>query len=333
MLPQINRVYDPRQVESKLTFPQRMIRDKILLDSLFPEFVIQMHENVHVTYDLITAAFESMLQTKTVRLWMSFSFQLLCDIHHVLGNEYKRPYLNFKVLAAEFQDSSDKYIGESEYPYYAEDLNDKGETWGEHDVKPASIANEPALEDLAMTKRMNKLDQCMPYLAHAQQPFFMLKHHALMSGSLATSVLFCFHEEGLRLANCENEATAVLYLYNALQQERCISTQQPYLEELERMYGVERLFFGDRSTNANAYVNHYLMKLGVSIQTFAPKKGRRRPQSSIMRSTDQRNRDMEKPIPMFELLGKEYRYKGNGIKPKLSEIAALLPNSQLSGKR
>ncbi|KAL8959992.1 MAG: hypothetical protein Q9183_005541 [Haloplaca sp. 2 TL-2023] len=42
---------------------------------------------------------------------------------------------------------------------------------------------------------------------------------------------------------------------------------------------------------------------------------------------------MEKPIPIFELLGKEYRYKGNGIKPKLSEIVALLPNSQISGKR
>ena len=333
MLPQINRVYGPRQDESKLTPPERMNRGKILLESLFPEFVIQMHENVHVTHDLVTAAFESMLRTKTVRLWMSFSFQILCDIHHVLGDEYKRPYMDFKGIAACFQHSADKYIGESEYPYYDEELNDKGETYGEYDVKAASYTNKPALEDLAMAKRMNKLDQYMPYLAHAQQPFFMLKHHAMMSGSLATSIAFCMHKEGLRLANNEHEATAVLYLYNALQQERCISTQQPYLAELERAYGVERLFFGGRSTNGNAYVNHYLMMLGVSIQTFAPKKGRRRPRDPIMRSTDQRNRDMERPIPIFEQLGKEYRYNGEAIKPQLSGIVALLPSNQATGKK
>ncbi|KAL8865931.1 MAG: hypothetical protein Q9174_006602, partial [Haloplaca sp. 1 TL-2023] len=99
MLPQINRVYDPCQHVSNLTPPARLNQDKILLESLFPEFVIQKYENVHVTHDLITTAFETMLQSKTVRLWMSFSFQLVCDIHHALGDEHMRPYKDFKEQA------------------------------------------------------------------------------------------------------------------------------------------------------------------------------------------------------------------------------------------
>ncbi|KAL8705398.1 MAG: hypothetical protein Q9201_001470 [Fulgogasparrea decipioides] len=333
-IPQINRVYDPRQDISNSDYLGKLNRNKILLDSIIPELAMQAKSEIFSSSDQVTAAFRETLETKNVRLLAAFAIQVLLDMNIVLGNDFSRPFCDVRIQANRYRQEIDDYIKKSDNPILDREIA-QGVTVREFLDKPLTFTDGPAIRDEMMVfrrKLFEKIDG-FDYVVRAQKPYFLLTHHPLLSGSLTISTCTWKQEMGSNTADQTRYATAVLHLHSALRQEQCLSAPQRYLQSLEKVYGPERIFLGRPPTNPNAYLNHYLVVLGVSIKTFAANNNRRKEGKRIMNAATSRPRDLREMPPLLQLLEKQFKWGCERYEPKLPEIMALLAARDPSARK
>ncbi|KAL8733544.1 MAG: hypothetical protein Q9181_003529 [Wetmoreana brouardii] len=324
-IPQINRVYDPRQGNSNLDHLDKLNRNKILLDSIIPELAMQAKWEIFSSSDQVTAAFRETLETKNVRLLAAFSIQVLLDINIVLGNDFSRPFHDMRAQANRYRQEVDDYVKKSENRILDQEIA-PGVTVREFQDKPPTFTDGPATRDEMMVFRRELFPEIdgFDYVVRAQKPYFLLTHHPLLAGSLTTSACTWKQDMGSDIADQNRYATAVLHLHSALKQEQCLPTPQPYLQSLEKVYG-PRIFLGRPPTNPKAYLNHYLVVLGVSIKTFAANNNRRKKGKRIMKNAaNSRPRDLREMPPPLKLLDKQFKWGCERYEPQLPEIMALL---------
>ncbi|KAL8686717.1 MAG: hypothetical protein Q9224_005358, partial [Gallowayella concinna] len=313
-LPEVNDVYDPRQDVSKLTSLEKLKRSGILLDSMLPELALQVEFGVLPTHDKITAGFKELIETRQVRLWVAFSFQILCDIHLALGPDIFRPFEDLKLLVERVRRENEVYVKGTDNVVMTERAREELQDF-------ISMNDFRITEDRmrSMRKRRFEIERGLEYVAENQKPFFLLSHHPVLSGSLATSISLRWHDTSTDFADVWRHVTAVLHLHSALKQEHCLSAPIPLLQELEDLYQLEKVFFGGRPTGARAYKNHYLLTLGYSIKWFAANKRKGTQPFNSNISKGKRPRDLMELRPLPQILWK--------LNPRISE--PLAPLSEL----
>ncbi|KAL8805106.1 MAG: hypothetical protein Q9200_005561 [Gallowayella weberi] len=310
-LPEVNDVYDPRQDVSKVVPLEKLKRSSILLDSMLPELALETNFEVFETNDKISAGFEELIKTRQVRLWVTFSFQILCDIHLTLGADVWRPFEDLRLLVERIRRENEDYVKGTDNAVMNE--SDREEQQRVINTNDLRITEDRMLR---VRKRCFKIVPDYEYAAENQKPFFLLSHHPLLSGSMAATLALEWHHSSTAYADVWFQVTAVLHLYSALKQEHCLSTPVPPLEELEDMYQLEKVFFGGRPTGAQAYRNHYLLAMGYSIQWFAKNK-RKASQRFSHKSKSKRARHLGELRPLPQLLKK--------LNPWLPDTSVTLP--------
>lgn len=323
-LPDVNKIYDPRLDVSKLSSQEKLKRSIILLDAVLPEQALNVKIGLTSSRDRITTGFRDLLETKRVRLWVSFSFQILCDIHLILGEDLYRPFNDLRLHIERARRENTDWVQNT----------DNGlihETRREYNRKVVDFTDSTATEDTMF--RMRKIafeeSQYFGYVAHAQKPYFLSLHQPLMPGSMAVGTRLRWQDQAIQIADRWYYVSAVLHLHSALKQEHCLPAVLPFLESLEDLYGMEKVFFGRPPTTPRAYKNHYLLILGFSVQWFAANK-RKCVRSRSKISQSKRARDLTDLRPLLRLLEKEYSWSPDKELPQLTEFMEVIHQYRLA---
>ncbi len=312
-LPAVNKVYDPRSDISKLSCHDKLYRTIVILDSMIPEIALHAKVGTSSTCNRVTTGFQDILDTRRVRLWVVFSFAILCDIHLVLGHDVFRPFKDMRQQLARARKENQDYVENTDNTLMEgcrRQLNENSLRLGEM----------IAWEDLLMEMR-SLVFKPSQYVSHSQKPMILLSHHPLLCGSVATNFRLGWQRYSILVADIWQHTSAVLHLHSALKHEGCLPTPLPFLEGLQELYGVEKVFFGSPPTRPQAYQNHFLLVLGFSIQWFASNK-RKGAQARSNKSKGERVRDLTDMRPLLQLLEKEYSWQKR--LPRLSKLKEVV---------
>ncbi|KAL8997498.1 MAG: hypothetical protein Q9188_006312, partial [Gyalolechia gomerana] len=316
--PKVNRVYDHREDVSKLSAVQKLIRSKTLMDNVLPELCLQARHGIIYTRDKLTDAFKHMLDTRHVYLYVCFAFQILCDIHLVLGDQVFRPFDDLRVVGCRLIRHRDTIM---------KPLGDRSKVYEEIFQAHQKIMDQLdhwSLDDPMMRWRWlyyNGLPN-HEYEIRGQKPHFLITHQTLLCGALAAETCLRMQEISMCLADKFYHVTAVLHLHNALKKEGCLSTPIPFLEALEQLYEPEKIFLGGAPTNPQAYRNHYLVILGFSLKYFAAGK----PRKGCTKRKDDRTRPRDLTVlrPVMQALKNEFYRTPEQPGPPLSDLIKLV---------
>lgn len=248
--PKVNRVYDPREDVFKLNPVQKLVRSKTLMDNVLPELLLQARHNIIPVRDKLTDAFKHMLNTRHVYLYIAFVFQVLCDIHLVLGEQVFRPFADLKAVGTRLlrhRDTIIKPLQERTQAYH--------ETLQFHQML---VDRHNGLMDGQMLRWRQSYYRDIinhEYEAQGQKPHFLITHQTLLCGSITASTCVIMQETSIRLADNLYYVTAVLHLHNALKKEGCISAPIPILEALEQLYEPGNVFLGQAPSEPQKYRN------------------------------------------------------------------------------
>ncbi|KAL8852570.1 MAG: hypothetical protein Q9221_002566 [Calogaya cf. arnoldii] len=311
----IHGVYDPGADTSKLSCHDKLNRNVLFLDTVIPELALHSKVGIPLNRDRITAGLKDVLDTRMVRLWVVFSFAILCDIHLVLGGDIFWPFKDARQELERARKENHDYVEGTDNTLMSEERRELHE---------AKIRRDHILlnEDIMMEQR-SLVFSPSDYVSHAQKPLFLLSHHPLLCGSLATSFRLDWQRCAIRFADAWHHTSAVLHLHSALKHEGCLPTPVPFLEALQEMYGTEKVFFGKPPTIPEKYLSHYLLVLGFSIQYFATNKRKGAPIQS-KESKSKRIRDLRHIGPLIQLLRKQYdRQKGKRL-PRLAKLKEVV---------
>ncbi|KAL9583579.1 MAG: hypothetical protein Q9212_002628, partial [Teloschistes hypoglaucus] len=307
-VPQINRLYDPRKRHTDHL--DAFDRQKILMENVMVELAMQASWKIcRSCGDRVIAAFETLLDSKKVTLWTTFSFQLLCDVHVVLGDEFCRPFMDVKRAVAFEKQQFNTYVKASDNSSLQVKMK-TGDTRRETEERAIKVTSIPTIEDEMMIWRSKIIHgtKGFEYAAKASQPFFLFRHHPMLAGSLATVQCLWTKDWAADLADSNRYVTAALHLYNALRQEGCVSEARGYVEHMEKVYGIEKIFLGKPPSSAQAYENHYLIILGVKPVTFAANNNRLKKGRRIFTPGGNRLRDLRKLSPFLQLLHGHFNF-------------------------
>ncbi|KAL8667931.1 MAG: hypothetical protein Q9202_000396 [Teloschistes flavicans] len=323
-VPKVNRVYDAGK--PNLDQLDAIERQKILMDNIMVELAMQASWGIcHYGGDNVIAAFKGVLDSNKVSLWATFSFQLLCDIHVVLGDEFPKPFNDLKRMQANDRQRISTYVTNSENALLKVKMT-TGITRREYEEKPIKFTGEPTIEDEMLVWRPAIVQPIkgFEYAAQVSKPFFLFNHHPMFAGSLAIASCLWRQSWATHLADDYRYITAAFHLYNALRQEGCVAEARDYFEHMEKVYGRERVFLGQPPSNAQAYEKHYLVVLGVSIQTFAANNNRLKKGRFIYNSETNRPRDLRELSPLLKMLHKQFKWGFLVPDVKLTDVKALL---------
>ncbi|KAI4193231.1 MAG: hypothetical protein LQ350_008417, partial [Teloschistes chrysophthalmus] len=318
-VPQINRLYDPRK--HHMNHLDAFDRQKILLENVMVELGMQASWKICFTCgDRVIAAFETLLDFQKVTLWTTFSIQLLCDIHVVLGDEFSKPFIDVKRVVAFDKQQFITYVKASDNSLLQ--LMKTGGTRRAYEEKPINSTSLPTIKDEMMIWRskISQRTKGFEYVAKASQPFFLFRHHPMFAGSLAIAQCLWTKDWAAELADGNRYVTAALHLYNALRQEGCVSEARDYIEHMEKVYGVEKIFLGQPPSSAQAYKNHYNIMLGVSPVTFAANNNRVKKGQLIITPGNNRIRDLRKLAPFLQLLRGQFQFSSHVPDMKLTDV-------------
>ncbi|KAL8720017.1 MAG: hypothetical protein Q9225_003062 [Loekoesia sp. 1 TL-2023] len=324
--PKVNRVYDPREDVSRLTVTQKLIRTKTIMDNVLPELALQAQHEIICTRDKVTGAFRHMLETSHVHIYVSFAFQILCDIHLVLGNQISRPFDDLQLQINRLFDANEDYI---------QPLSEAHKSYEEfarlHQMTKDCVEAFTGEDIMLRWRRSYFQDQDgYEYEAEAQRPYLLVTHQPLMCGSMTARTCFRMQEQSISIADFSYYVTAALHLHNALKQEQCLSKPISFLEALENLYESEKVFLGKPPTNPQAYRNHYLITLGFSLKYFAA--GKHRKGSTRRKDEKSRPRDLTVLRPAMQALKNEVCWSLDDPAPPLSDLIKLVKEKTASGR-
>ncbi|KAI4263521.1 MAG: hypothetical protein L6R42_001343 [Xanthoria sp. 1 TBL-2021] len=314
-LPDVNKVYDPRADVSKLSCHDKLNRTIVILDSMIPELALHTKVGTTSTRNRVTAGFKDMLDTRRVRLWVVFSFVILCDIPLLLGGDVFRPFKDMRQQLERARKENHDYVENTDNTL----MDGSRRELNENSIRLGEII---AWEDVMMEMR-SLVFRPSQYVSHAQKPLLLLSHHPLLCGSVATNFRLDWQRYAIVVADLWHHTSAVLHLHSALKHEGCLPTPLPFLDGLQELYGIEKVFFGNPPTRPQEYKSHYLLVLGFSIQWFATNK-RKGAHTQNKRSKGERIRDLTDMRPLLQLLEKEYGWQKNKLLPRLSEFKEVV---------
>ena len=313
-LPDVNKVYDPRDAFSELSPHERLHRNIIFLESLIPELALHAEVGEISTPDRVMAGFKDIVNEKRVCLWVVFSFAILGDIHLILGGHVFRPFKEMRQQLERARKENHDYVENTENSLVNANVIRLGDT--------------VLMEDI-MLKIRSQVFVPVEYLSHAQKPFFLFSHHPLLCGSEATGIRLRWQCSAIQVVDVWQHISAVLHLHSALKNEKCLSMPLPFLDGLQELYGTENIFFGNPPTSPQSYNNHYLLLLGFSVKWFAANKRKGIPAQSE-KSKGERIRDLTKKPPFFELFENEYSWHKQPGLPQLTEMMHVVQQHLLS---
>lgn len=257
--------YEPLSDRNTMTAREKFGEDKVVLLEALPEFCVlaRAADNI-VAEDQLTIGIRDMIKTKTVPIWLAFAAQVFLDIHHIFRQEVKKGFEDLN-KSAKYIESSINRVME-----FHKDLripnwprrNDEGLLRILRTITEWTKVDTISL----LRKKMVAKGQPEPPTAGS---FFLLKQHLLLCGLLSYSFKTQAHQAGVIFSNAWGSIVYGAQLYNALKQEKMISSSWKDMDLALMLHDSKRIFIGDDPKGFDDYFRRFALAIGISPTVFA----------------------------------------------------------------
>lgn len=253
--------------------------------------------------DDITRVFlkDKVSETKLTPLWLTFAMQILVDIRHVLRHDTSQAF-------QELQATGQRLTSVIRYYFqFSRTQEWEKERWHKDNdpqiLKLVSFTSLWINQDI-LSKAIRKQSKQSPEEQGVElPPFFLMKQHPLLCGSIAYWLNLSLHEFGVSLANAYDSILSAAHLYNAARQLKLLDTAWPDMEYLISVHTTQRIFVGGPPTRPEDFFKRFQMVLGASALNFARNRRAIRPQES---SKDAGSRRLRKSMPIHDIFRARY---------------------------
>jgi hypothetical protein len=237
----------------------------LLLSDLHNATIVRLEAGLAI--DNITRAFldTKVSENKLAPLWLVFAMKMLLDIRHALRNDTSQAF-------QEVQATGQRAIAAIRH-YFQFSLNHgtHGKQWHKDNdpqiVKIISFISVWINQDLISKALRKQSKQSLEEHGVELPPFFLMKQHPLLCGSLVYWLNLSLQEFGISLANAYDSILSAAHLYNAARQENLLAISWPDMDYLISIHTSQRIFVGGPPLNLKTSLNDFIWHSGLVSST------------------------------------------------------------------
>jgi hypothetical protein len=188
--------------------------------------------------DELTRGLRKMLSTKDIPVWLAFATTVFLDIHHTLEMEVQSNLSIMQAVAMRAQETLVRYLRVSLHDFKPETWPQDLEFFYEKLQKVVPCGLRRWLEEKLSASSLSR-----------SRRFYLFKHHPVLCGITAFSIMLKMQEFGVALANTTDSAMYTAQLYNALRQKPRPIDSWPLMDQVIQLHGESKFFKGDRPTS------------------------------------------------------------------------------------
>lgn len=262
--------YDASSDRDSKSARDKFREDKILIMEVLPDFcAFTQRPGRNPAEDGMTRGIREMIKQNEVHLWLAFAAQVFLDISHVLRVEASRGFGDL-VRSAEYVETSIQQVLK-----FHENLRIKN--WPrQNDQDLLQILN--LIKEWVKTDAVDKNRRVMlkrsKFAPPPAEPFMLLKRHPLYCGLLTYTIKYLSHEASVIFANAWGSIMYCAHLYNALRQEKLISTTWQDMDLALLMHHTDEMFIGEFPKTVDDYFSRFALAMGYSASMFAQNRRR-----------------------------------------------------------
>ncbi|TPX17773.1 uncharacterized protein E0L32_002874 [Thyridium curvatum] len=300
--------YDPKADRSKMTGKEKGKEDQILLMEFFTELVTVIRAVPDFPIeDEFLRGMREMDKTRSVPFYLVFAAQTYLDIHHILRDDINQSF------QAVIQETSTMDNNLGLHLQFHQNL--KVDTW--------NVANDMVLTQLqqrikwvgrdpvyqAKVKVLKRRNWDVP---ESMKPHRILVYSPVISGLMLFRFRAEMYEIGITVANAWGSIQYTNHLYNALRQEKLLTTSWPDMEIVTSILGESNFFVGGAPDNIADYLRRFCLQMGVTVAAFTNRKKRR---SVSTKGLDSRAgpRGIKDGVPVSSMFKDRYVYSTGSV--------------------
>ncbi|CAG8979257.1 hypothetical protein HYALB_00012898 [Hymenoscyphus albidus] len=271
-------------------------------------------------------------RNKTIPLWFTLAYQILLDIRHVLGNRGAEAFSDLQESGSEIS------LGVKKYFDFSRTITGKSKTWhtdNDPQIRKLPQFNKDWLQRDFVVFAIKKHGKQRPMALDFDimcPPYFLLKNHPLLCGSLQYWMHHCHRQWQISLTNCYDSILACAHLYNAARQSGFFTQNWTEMDQVVHIHGAQRIFIGAIPTTYRDFFTRFQMVLGASAVNFAGKTravmdGRRQPTQS---NKSLGARRLRKTLPIHDVFEGRYTRLEKQSDLSVHKIDALIASMKPS---
>ena len=228
-------------------------------------------ERLHAEHEIMRAM-RYLLSCGTQTLWVTFAFQVLLDIRHIMREDITWAFDDLcqgsKLITSNIENVL-KFNVDTGVTHLSRILDqplnqilDQVKRWTEQDSVCMLIEQTGELEDASTARR------------HIP-PYYLLKRDPLWCGTLLYSFRTVAHEASIAVANSWSCIPPTAHLYNSFRQSGLLASQWEDMECIISMHGAENIFVGAIPTDFPDCLKHFSLATGLRVSELAPNQRRK----------------------------------------------------------
>jgi hypothetical protein len=222
-------------------------------------------EWLHAEHEIIRAT-RHLLSSKTQTLWVTFAFQVLLDIRHIMREDVTWAFDDLCQGSKLITSSIERVLVFNAevkvthfFPIHDQLLNqfsDSVRRWTEQDIVRMLIDSARVPGGASSTRDV--------------PPYYLLKRDPLWCGMLLYSFRMVAHESAITMADSWSCILAVAHLYSCLRQADLLEYPWEDMEHVIAMHGADNLFVGAAPTTFPDCLKRFGIATGMRASEFAP---------------------------------------------------------------
>lgn len=260
-------VYAPQSNRASMSSREKFREDKIVLLEILPEiFTLILRPEVPAE-DEMTRGIREMKKQREVPLWLTFAAQIFLDIHHILRERVSDGFKDLVRCSTYIENDINRVLD------FHKDLHvenwPKSNDQGLYQILE-QITDWVKTDAVAYTRAKAARKGAIP--KSSVEPFFLLKRHPLYCGMLSCSIKALTQEASIIFANAWGSITYSAHLYNALCQEKMLTSAWQDMDLALLLHRSGDIFIGDFPKTTKDYYKRFCLAMGYSAQMSAKNK-------------------------------------------------------------
>ncbi|KAF2138386.1 uncharacterized protein K452DRAFT_311733 [Aplosporella prunicola CBS 121167] len=206
------------------------------------------------TEDNLMQNLREVYNTGKVHLTAAFAAHIFLCISQILGEDAKRGFSELQKIAQQTEASLNQALKFKETSSIA-----------------ACTCHFPDLQAI-IDQWVNADPIYANHEGKAGEPFLLMKMHPLLCGLWAYHLRILFHNQSLMYANQSSIIMDAAHLYNAVQQEKLLSSRWKDMETIYRIHTQKSVLSGNVPKDFEQYLRRFRLHLGYSATFYAKNK-------------------------------------------------------------
>ncbi|KAI9715458.1 MAG: hypothetical protein M1812_005934 [Candelaria pacifica] len=256
-------VYDAASDRTSKSSRDRFREDMILLLEILPDFcyfsIVSSTVKGPVT-DEIACAVQEMITRNEVPIWLAFAAQVFLDIHHTFREKVSKGF-NDLVKSAKYIENNIEQV----LRYHAGiGIKNSSDCDSEELFLVMNHIKQWVHTDVMQDAR-TRFFEIAKFESPPEESFLFLKYNPLYCGLLSFSLKALAQTETIDFVNSWHSISTCAHLYNALRQERLVSSAWTDMDLALLMHESKDIFVGDFPKTIIDYSKRINIALGTSI--------------------------------------------------------------------